>query len=117
MNSECAKGETHVWHVAPSRGNNWSYVAYCSNGCGTTMTEAETEHMLNSSESDRQQNDWMRSLLLRLDWTLWNQQIMGPWYATGDMDELAFFQKIIEERQALLREKLAADRLKGDTDG
>lgn len=54
------------------------------------LKEAEKEHA------------WMRALLLRTDSMYWMAQVEGPWYATGDMEELAFFRALRAERWAVL---------------
>ena len=44
-------------------------------------------------------NGWMRRVLLSMDRHLWMGFVEGPWYATGDFDELAFFRQLRQDKR------------------
>ena len=52
----------------------------------------------------KQENAWMRRVFLAMSWTHWMKWVEGPWYATGDMAELAFFRQLREERIKIIQQ-------------
>jgi len=52
-----------------------------------------------------QENSWMRRVFLAMSWTHWMKWVEGPWYATGDMNELAFFRQLREERIKIIQQR------------
>ncbi len=44
----------------------------------------------------RQENEWMRRVLLGVPRTYWLGWVDGPWYATGDMEEREFLHSIAD---------------------
>ena len=53
----------------------------------------------------KQENAWMRRVFLAMSWTYWMKWVEGPWYATGDMAELAFFRQLREERIKIIQQR------------
>lgn len=61
----------------------------------------ENQQLIDENRRIEKEWGWMKRVLLAMSWTVWIAWVEGPWYATGDMEELAFFRALRAERIAL----------------
>jgi len=87
---------------------NYYYDCFCTK----CPHEVELEAVKAREEAAARENGWMRRVLSEIGWMHWMSFVEGPWYATGDFDELAFFRRLKDEQKAAL----AASEPSGDTD-
>ena len=50
-------------------------------------------------EAAEKQNGWLKRVLAGIGSFYWMKWVEGPWYATGDMDELEFFRSLVGEKK------------------
>jgi len=50
-------------------------------------------------EAAEKQNGWLKRVLAGIGSFYWMKWVEGPWYATGDMDELEFFRSLVGEEK------------------
>jgi hypothetical protein len=71
---------------------------------GFVDAEDDAKRMCTSEQARQRaesEGGWMKRVLHGIKWFYWMKWVEGPWYATGDMEELAFFQALKAEEAAL----------------
>jgi len=81
-----------AWEKDRIAGHEWQVLA--------KMYEAVNVKLRKRLEAAEKENGWLKRVLGGIGPFYWMKWVEGPWYATGDMDELAFFREL-----AALKEK------------
>ncbi|KKN64504.1 hypothetical protein LCGC14_0491170 [marine sediment metagenome] len=61
------------------------------------LSSDATHELADEVATLEQRAEWMKRVLTSMDSITWMRWVEGPYYATGDMNELEFFRALAEE--------------------